>query len=117
MLTGIAAGLVLGVLVGVLQACRPLRKVDARRRFLISSTIVIVGALLVAALELGSRGSAYAQNSSTGQWSTLQTWPYLPVHAQMLPTGKVMFWDKYENADNPQLWDPTTASISAAAQA
>src|SRR5439155_16539354 len=52
-----------------------------------------------------------------GQWSTVQTWPYNPKHAQMLPTGKVMFWDSYENADNPQLWDPTTNTITAAAKA
>jgi len=35
----------------------------------------------------------------------------------MLPTGKVLFWDSYANADNPQLWDPTTGAVSAAARA
>jgi hypothetical protein len=35
----------------------------------------------------------------------------------MLPTGKVMFWDSYAVADHPQLWDPATSSVSAAAQA
>jgi hypothetical protein len=60
---------------------------------------------------------ADAQTSQVGQWSGVQTWPYNPKHAQMLPTGKVMFWDSYENADFPQLWDPSTSIITAAARA
>jgi len=35
----------------------------------------------------------------------------------LLPTGKVLFWDSYENADFPQLWDPATATVSPAARA
>jgi len=35
----------------------------------------------------------------------------------MLPTGKVMFWDSYANADKPRLWDPATNTITSAAQA
>jgi Domain of unknown function (DUF1929)/Kelch motif/Fibronectin type III domain len=62
-------------------------------------------------------GSAAAQTSVTGQWSSVQTWPYRPIHAQLLPSGKVMFWDSYANADFPQLWDPGSGSITAAAQA
>ena len=55
-----------------------------------------------------------AQSSTVGQWSSVQTWPYRGIHAQLLPTGKVIFWDSYLNADLPQLWDPTTASITPA---
>src|SRR5207253_2383799 len=40
-----------------------------------------------------------------------------PKHAQLLPTGKVLFWDSYDNADNPQLWDPTTNTITPATKA
>jgi fibronectin type 3 domain-containing protein len=50
----------------------------------------------------------------SGQWSSVQTWPYRAVNAHLLPTGKVMFW---EYADVPQLWDPSTGSITPAAQA
>ena len=55
-----------------------------------------------------------AQSSTVGQWSSVQTWPYRGIHTQMLPTGKVIFWDSYLNADKPQLWDPTTSSITPA---
>ncbi|HEV2826348.1 MAG TPA: galactose oxidase-like domain-containing protein, partial [Pyrinomonadaceae bacterium] len=52
--------------------------------------------------------------STMGQWSSVQAWPYRAIHAQLLPTGKVMFWDSYEYADFPQLWDPATATITPA---
>ena len=51
-----------------------------------------------------------AQSSTFGQWSNVQTWPYRWIHTQMLPTGKVMFWDSYRKADKPQRWVPTTPS-------
>jgi hypothetical protein len=73
--------------------------------------------LVVAASALALCPQADAQPSQVGQWSGVQAWPYNPKHAQMLPTGKVMFWDSYENADFPQLWDPSTNAITAAAQA
>jgi hypothetical protein len=60
---------------------------------------------------------ASAQPSVAGQWSTPQTLPYRPIHAQVLPTGKVLFWDSYANADFPQLWDPATGTVTPAAQA
>jgi hypothetical protein len=59
---------------------------------------------------------AVAQPSSAGQWSALQSLPYRPIHAQLLPTGKVLFWDSYANADHPQLWDPATATVTAGRQ-
>ncbi|HKR58874.1 MAG TPA: fibronectin type III domain-containing protein [Pyrinomonadaceae bacterium] len=58
-----------------------------------------------------------AQSSTVGQWSSAQTWPYRAVHTQVLPTGKVIFWDSFSNADHPQLWDPTTGSVTPATQA
>jgi galactose oxidase len=63
---------------------------------------------------MGIAPLADAQPSSVGQWSAVQTWPYRAIHAQMLPTGKVMFWDSYANADYPQLWDPATGSFTPA---
>ena len=44
-------------------------------------------------------------------------WPYRAIHAALLPTNKVLFWDSYEKADNPQLWDWATNTISAATKA
>ncbi len=50
--------------------------------------------------------------SSAGQWSTVSTWPSVPIHMHLLPSGKVMFWDRgpdHQNATwdvTPRLWDP-----------
>src|SRR5215813_4376098 len=58
-----------------------------------------------------------AQPSVVGQWSAVQTWPYRAIHAHVLPTGNVMFWDSYSNADHAQLWDPVANTMTPAAQA
>src|SRR5437899_4799316 len=42
------------------------------------------------------------------------TWPYKAIHANLLPTANVLFWPK---ADQAQLWNPATNSITAAATA
>ena len=55
----------------------------------------------------------HAQTPSTqGQWSAVQPWPAVAVHAHLLPTGKVLFWPY---SDEPRLWDPQTGAITAAA--
>ena len=47
-----------------------------------------------------------------GEWSVMQSWPIVSVHASLLPTGKVIF---YPYSDDPRLWDPSTGAIVAAA--
>ncbi len=55
----------------------------------------------------------HAQTPSTqGQWSAVQPWPAVAVHAHLLPTGKVLFWPY---SDEPRLWDPQTNAITPAA--
>ena len=48
----------------------------------------------------------------TGQWAPVMQWPSTPMHAHVLPTGKVMYWP---NSDRPRLWDPATPSTSPVA--
>jgi hypothetical protein len=72
-------------------------------------------AYLITPLLIGLAGvicssSAIAQ-SDVGQWSSVMTWPYEAIHAHLLPTGKVMFWDR---GDHSQLWDPATNVVTAA---
>src|SRR5438874_5783022 len=56
--------------------------------------------------------SAFAQDPATvGQWSSVMTWPYEAIHAHLLSTGKVMFWDR---GDHSQLWDPASNTVTAA---
>jgi galactose oxidase-like protein/carboxypeptidase family protein len=62
-------------------------------------------------------GPAAAQSSSVGQWSAVQNLPYRPVHAHLLPTGKVLFYSYYFESEYPQIWDPVTGTTVPAAQA
>lgn len=45
-----------------------------------------------------------------GDWSSVQEWPVVPIHMHLLPTGKVMFWDRHNESPmwdgTPRLWDP-----------
>jgi hypothetical protein len=53
--------------------------------------------------------SAFAQDPHTvAQWSPVMFWPWMAVHAQVLPTGKVLYWPQFADGDNPTLWDPPT---------
>jgi len=47
-----------------------------------------------------------------GQWDDVACWPIVPIHATLLPTGRVMFWDRLENL---RLWDPISSSFSTPA--
>ena len=53
-------------------------------------------------------------NATVGQWSSVTTWPYIATHAQVLPTGKVLWWPPYADGDNPTLWNPATNTNTAA---
>jgi hypothetical protein len=47
-----------------------------------------------------------------GQWSGVMPWPVVPIHMHLLPNGKVLFWDRHDDAlgwdGTPRLWDPAT---------
>src|SRR6266481_9389560 len=62
--------------------------------------------------------TALGQDPATvGQWSAVMSWPYLAVHAHVLPTGKVLWWTSFSQGDNPQLWNPTTNVVTAGPKA
>ncbi len=62
----------------------------------------------VAQLSAAAQGSL-ADPASVGQWGPLQNWPVEFINAMMLPTGKVMGWDRLMNL---RLWDPVTNQIT-----
>jgi hypothetical protein len=48
-----------------------------------------------------------------GQWSGVLNLPVVPIHSHLLPTGKVLFWDRHisggqagQTEINPRIWDP-----------
>jgi hypothetical protein len=55
--------------------------------------------------------------SQSGQWSGVSVWPTVPIHMHLLPNGKVMFWDRHSDHDNPNwdvtphLWDPLNPTV------
>src|SRR5438874_2592761 len=75
-----------------------------------------LGCIFLDSLILAS--SAPAQDPATvGQWSAVTSWPYLAIHAHVLPNGKVMWWPGFTNGDNPTLWDPSTGTNTPLAKA
>lgn len=51
--------------------------------------------------------------SPTGQWTPVQTWPWMAAHAHLLPNGKVLFWPSFGNGNNPTLWDPVANTFGS----
>src|SRR6185369_7847581 len=45
-----------------------------------------------------------------GQWSSVMSWPILPIHVTLMPTGKVLAWghDATNNTTAGTIWDPNT---------
>src|ERR1700694_1446832 len=81
---------------------------------MMSGMRVFLLSLVVLCFSVPSRVAAQANQPVVGQWSFVPDLPYFPVHVNMLPTGKVMFWGVGgENGDKPQLWDPLTQTTTA----
>jgi hypothetical protein len=74
--------------------------------------------ILAAASLIGCFGAAPALAQSpdqVGQWLSVNTLPYYPIHTQMLPTGKVMIWgldDDGVSGSDPRSWDPANQNVS-----
>src|SRR5512132_748190 len=78
--------------------------------------IIVLGCFAVA--QFIAVASAGAQDPATvGQFSSVMTWPNKAVHAQLLPTGKVLWWPSFAQGDNPILWNPSTNTNTAATHA
>ena len=49
-----------------------------------------------------------------GQWSAPVDWPLVAVHMSLLPTGKVLAFDAWEDAPNSEkIWDPATGTFQS----
>jgi len=62
--------------------------------------------------------SVTAQSDQLGQWTTLTTLPFFPVHSHLLPMGKVMIWpgDAGISGNDPRLWSPADQSVTTLAK-
>jgi hypothetical protein len=53
--------------------------------------------------------------STLGQWGSVLPFQVVAIHTHLLPTGKVMFWDRHDSGDGtPRFWDPTTGDVTLA---
>lgn len=49
-----------------------------------------------------------------GQWGAVLPFQVVAIHAHLLPTGKVLYWDRHDFGDGtPRLWDPGSGTITA----
>ena len=92
---------------------RPVRNSSKRTSIHHPRDLLVRWSLFSAFLSILSSISVAQDPTTVGQWSTKTTWPLKPVHAALLPTGKVMWWPSFENGDNPTLWDPATGRNTA----
>lgn len=59
------------------------------------------------------RGCSPPCPAGSGSWTGVLNWQVVAIHAHLLPTGKVMFWDRHDLGDGtPRLWDPETGVIT-----
>ncbi len=55
--------------------------------------------------------------ASTGKWDAPVAWDIVPLHMNLLPSGKILAWGRNEQdggMGQPRLWDPTSGAPSAA---
>src|SRR5690242_4163224 len=93
---------------------RPQSRVPRPRLLPGANAMTLRIALLVLIVSLLLAAPVAAQPSAVGQWTTLPTLPFFPVHVMLLPSGQVMMWpgDEGISGDAALLWDPATASTT-----
>jgi hypothetical protein len=62
--------------------------------------------------------TALPSEATTGDWGPLETWDIVPLHMNLLPTGKILVWGKTDAGGDtvgvPRIWDPSAGPPSAA---
>ncbi|HZP80685.1 MAG TPA: fibronectin type III domain-containing protein [Chthonomonadaceae bacterium] len=71
--------------------------------------------LLIAGSSLRLPAQVAGDPSVAGQWSNTMSIPVHGIHIHLLPTGKVLLWDRL-SASQCYLWDPTTNAFTLSAQ-
>ena len=81
-----------------------------RTRTSVAAAALAAG-LLVAAVPLGG------QSSSVGEWSAVFGMPLVAVHAALMQTGELLFFDAWEIPGTPsaRVWNPDTGNYTSVA--
>ncbi|MEO8611280.1 MAG: galactose oxidase-like domain-containing protein [Chloroflexota bacterium] len=54
-----------------------------------------------------------AQSSSVGQWSSVEQWPLVAIHAAMLENGQIIMWDREnDGTTSMRLYNPATDTFT-----
>ncbi|MGE0640429.1 MAG: galactose oxidase-like domain-containing protein [Thermoanaerobaculia bacterium] len=83
-------------------------------------------AVILSAASVGSIGASAAEPSApgvaeaaTGEWGPVIPFPVLPIHAHLLPDGRVLFWDRHDTPEedgHPRTWDPESGLFTLDAE-
>ncbi len=66
----------------------------------------------------GGGGGGPDPRATFGEWSSVFTWPCIPIHLQLLPNGRVLLWQSdAQQAGNPgntnaYVWDPGSGTFN-----
>ena len=80
-----------------------------------TATLSHAGSWIMQTVALRATGTAPPppDPSVVGQWGPVTSWPVLPIHAVLMPTGKVLAWghDSTVNTTLATVWNPSTNSF------
>ncbi|HUR96264.1 MAG TPA: galactose oxidase-like domain-containing protein [Gemmatimonadales bacterium] len=63
--------------------------------------------------------SPLSAKATTGEWGPVVPWDVVPLHMNLLPTGKILAWGKTNPSDTlglPRVWDPASGPPSTAVE-
>ncbi|MBW3599908.1 MAG: DUF1929 domain-containing protein, partial [Planctomycetes bacterium] len=74
----------------------------------------------LASCSLASPAAAQVSRATMGEWSAVIDFPNVPIHAHVLPNGKVLFWGRREignpdldvTSSTPWLWNPVANTFA-----
>ena len=53
--------------------------------------------------------------ATLGEWSSVFPFEAVAIHTHLLPTGKILYWDRHDFGDGmPRFWDPESGAITPA---
>ncbi|GKS70092.1 hypothetical protein W03_20960 [Nitrosomonas sp. PY1] len=83
------------------------------------SVLVAIFFAFITLIAGGIATTAQATSDTLGEWHLITpSLPYFPVHANLLPNGKVMIWpgDNGISGDDPRAWDSVDNSLTSLAK-
>jgi Domain of unknown function (DUF1929)/Chitobiase/beta-hexosaminidase C-terminal domain len=82
-----------------------------------TATLTRSGSWIMQTVALRGAGTAPPppDPSVVGQWGPVTSWPVLPIHQVLMPTGKVLAWghDTANNTTLATIWDPASNSFTS----